>query len=223
MRLIDCFMELIIYVVHTVRHIEQNQPDFETIQYEIDALLEKSLKLKEIASISGEDYDYARLSVCVWIDEALMNSVWTHTPAWQKNKLQRRYYNITDGGLEFFDRLDKLGHDDRDVREVAYYCLTLGLAGRYVEKGDGVVLDHLKTKNLKRLFGSSAGEPSLENRQLFPEAYRNQDDASMKPEYRNSFSGLPLLIGLLPIGLLLAMMAVYHYLLKIDLNQFAGV
>lgn len=216
-------MELIIYVVHTVRHIEQNQPDFETIQYEIDALLEKSLKLKEIASISGEDYDYARLSVCVWIDEALMNSVWTHTPAWQKHKLQRRYYNITDGGLEFFDRLDKLGHDDRDVREVAYYCLTLGLAGRYVEKGDGVVLDHLKTKNLKRLFGSSAGEPSLENRQLFPEAYRNQDDASMKPEYRNSFSGLPLLIGLLPIGLLLAMMAVYHYLLKIDLNQFAGV
>ncbi len=220
-RLIDCFLELLVYVVHTVKHIERNQPAFESVKNDIDLLLEKSLKYKSAAHISDEDYSYARLSVCVWIDEALMNSNWNHIMEWQKFKLQRRYYNITDGGQEFFNRLDKLGHEDRDIREVAYYCLTLGLTGRYVEKGDGAVLDHLKTSNLKRLFGSSAGEPTLENRQLFPEAYQRQVQALSRREKKSILGVLALLMGLIPVGLFLALLMIYHYLLKFDLNQFA--
>ena len=220
-RLIDCFMELIVYVVQSVKHIERDQPDFECVRNDIDLLLEKSLKCKSAAHISNEDYNYARLSVCVWIDEALMNSNWNHIMEWQKYKLQRRYYNITDGGQEFFNRLDKLGHEDRDIREVAYYCLSLGLTGRYVEKEDGAVLDHLKTSNLKRLFGSSAGEPTLENRQLFPEAYQRQVQAPSRRENKSVPGVLALLIGLIPVGLFLALLTIYHYLLKFDLDQFA--
>lgn len=222
-RLFDCFLELIVYVVHTVRGIKEHQPDFETVKNDIDLLLEQSRKCKTQAQVSDEDYNYARLSICVWIDEALMNSQWAHIAEWQKNKLQRRYYNITDGGQEFFDRLDKLGHEDRDLREVAYYCLTLGLAGRYIEKGDNVVLDHLKAANLKRLFGSSAGEPTLENRQLFPEAYQRQAKTSPDREKKRRFRLWPVLIGLIPIGLFIALMAVYHYLLKMDLAKFVQV
>lgn len=223
MRLFDCFLELIVYVVNTVKEIKQNQPEFEQVKSDIDRLLEKSERCKAAAHISEEDYNYARLSVCVWVDEALMNSKWEHVTEWHKHKLQRRYYNITDGGQEFFDRLDKLGHEDRDIREVAYYCLTLGLAGRYVEKGDGVVLGHLKTSNLKRLFGSSAGEPTLENRQLFPEAYQRQSRDEPVREKIRSFRMLPLLIGLIPIGLFFALLAIYHYLLKLDLDKFVQV
>ncbi|MBR9981937.1 MAG: DotU family type IV/VI secretion system protein [Desulfatitalea sp.] len=223
MRLIDCFMELIVYVVHTVRHIGQNQPDADRVKEHIDLLLDKSVKCMVAAHISDEDYTYARLSVCVWIDEALMNSAWEHKWQWQKHLLQRRYYSITDGGQEFFDRLDKLGHEDRDVREVAYYCLTLGLAGRYVEKGDAVVLDHLKAKNLKRLFGSSVGAPTLENRQLFPEAYQKQSGAPLRKEKNNAFRALPLLIGLVPVGLFFVLLAVYHILLDTDLARFAAM
>jgi type VI secretion system protein ImpK len=223
MRLIDCFMELIVYVVHTVKTVHQNQPDFDSVKNDIDTLLERSLKCKEAAHITNEDYNYARLSVCVWIDEALMNSTWTHVMDWQKHKLQRRYYNITDGGQEFFDRLDKLGHEDRDIREVAYYCLTLGLAGRYVEKGDGAVLDHLKATNLKRLFGSSAGAPTLDNRQLFPEAYQRQAQLSVRKERSRSFRGLPYFISLIPIGLFFGLLALFKYLLKLDLAKFAAL
>jgi type VI protein secretion system component VasF len=122
--------------------------------------------------------------------------------------------------MEFFERLDQLGHEARDVREVAYYCLTLGLSGRYVEKGDRVVLDHLKASNLRRLYGSSAGEPTLENRRLFPEAYQKQ--LELPPPRRKTFSwrALPVLIGLCPIGLFFGLMLVYKYLLKLDLSQF---
>lgn len=222
-RLFDCFLELIVYVVHVVEGIKEHQPDFESVKGDIDLLLEESRKCKSTVDVSDEDYNYARLSICVWIDEALMNSQWAHVSEWQKHKLQRRYYNITDGGQEFFDRLDKLGHEDRDLREVAYYCLTLGLAGRYVEKGDGAVLDHLKASNLKRLFGSSAGEPTLENRQLFPEAYQRQTQAPPGRERTLSFRMLPMLIGLIPVGLFFALMAIYQYLLKLDLDKFAQV
>lgn len=221
MRLFDCFLELIVYVVHTVNEIEQNQSDFETVKRDIDLLLEKSQKCKAAANISEQDYDYARLSVCVWIDEALLNSKWAHAAEWQMSKLQRRFYNITDGGQEFFNRLARLGHEDRDVREVAYYCLTLGLVGKYVGAGDELVLDHLKTTNLKRLFGSSAGEPTLENRQLFPEAYQRQNERAPRRENFRPFRMLPLLIGMIPVGLFFALLAAYHYLLKLDLSKFA--
>lgn len=223
MRLIDCFMELIVYIVNAVRTFEETQLDFSTFRDEIERLLEKSRQLRSEGNISERDYDYARMSVCVWIDEAVLNSSWKHKRKWQKESLQRCYYNMTDGGMEFFDRLDKIGHEDRDVREVAYYCLILGLSGRYVEKGDNVVLDHLKASNLKRLFGSSAGEPTLENRRLFPEAYQKQV-ASPKPE-RHSFRWrvLPLAISLFSIGLFFGLMMVYYYLLKMDLSKFASM
>ena len=221
MRLIDCFMELIVHVVLAVRSAEETPLDFQTFKADVDQLLKKSRQLKEKGDFTDQDYNYARLSVCVWVDEAILNSPWEHKRQWQRGSLQRRYYNMADGGMAFFDRLDKIGHEDRDVREVAYYCLALGLAGRYVEKGDNLVLDHLKASNLKRLFGSSAGEPTLENRQLFPEAYQKQT-APPKPQKRSfRMRTLPLVIGIASVGLFFGLMAIYHFLLKVDLDKIA--
>jgi type VI secretion system protein ImpK len=221
MRLIDCFMQLIVYVINTVRQVRELQPDFETVKNRIDQLLQQTRKIKEKAHFSDQEYNFAHLSVCIWIDEALLNSAWEHKRQWQKELLQRRFHNITDGGQEFFQQLDKIGHEDRDIREVAYYCLALGLAGRYVEKGDGAVLDHLKTSNLKRLYGSSAGEPTLENRQLFPEAYQKQAFDPKPKKHTLSWRMVPMLVGLLPIGLFVGLMIFYKYLLKVDLSTFA--
>jgi type VI secretion system protein ImpK len=221
MRLIDCFMPLIVYVIQTVRKIRELQPDFKTVKDNIDQLLQQSRAIREKAHFTDQEYDFAHLSVCIWIDEALLNSTWEHKRQWQRELLQRRSYNITDGGQEFFQQLDKIGHEDRDSREVAYYCLTLGLAGRYVEEGDAAVLDHLKTSNLKRLYGSSAGEPTLENRLLFPEAYQKQTFAPQPKRHSLSLRMVPMLVGLLPIGLFIGLMIFYKYLLKVDLSTFA--
>jgi type IV/VI secretion system ImpK/VasF family protein len=221
MRLIDCFMPLIVYVIQTVRQVRELQPDFDTVKNNIDQLLQQSRSIKEKARFSDPDYNFAHLSVCIWIDEALLNSAWDHKRQWQRELLQRRFHNITDGGREFFQQLDRIGHEDRDIREVAYYCLALGLAGRYVEEGDVTVLDHLKTSNLKRLYGSSAGEPTLENRLLFPEAYQKQVFAPPSKRRPLSWRMVPMLVSLLPIGLFLGLMIFYRYLLKVDLSTFA--
>jgi type IV/VI secretion system ImpK/VasF family protein len=214
-------MELIVYVVFVVRSGDETPPDFETIKHDIDRLLEKSFQLKEEGAFSDQDYDYARMSISVWVDEAILNSAWEHKNKWQGHSLQRRYYNMADGGMEFFQRLDKLGYEDRDVREVAYYCLALGVTGRYVGKGDRAVLDHLKTANLKRLFGSSAGEPTLENRRLFPEAYQKQKAAGLPDKRRFSYRALPFVIGLFSISIFFGLVAIYYYLLQMDLEKFA--
>lgn len=214
-------MPLIVYVIQTVRQVRELQPDVETVKNAMDQLLQKSRTIKEKAHFPDQEYNFAHLSVCIWIDEALLNSAWEHKRQWQKELLQRRFYNITDGGREFFQQLDKIGHEDRDMREVAYYCLALGLAGRYVEEEDSAVLDHLKTSNLKRLYGSSAGEPSLENRLLFPEAYQKQALAPQPKKHPLSWRMAPMLVGLLPIGLFLGLMIFYKYLLKVDLSAFA--
>ena len=55
MRLIDCFMRLIVYVIYTVRQIRENQPDFETVKNNIDHLLEQTLKIKENKHFSDQD------------------------------------------------------------------------------------------------------------------------------------------------------------------------
>ncbi len=219
MRLIDCFMELIVHVVLVIRSGRDTQPAFEDFKNEIDQLLDKSRQLMENGDFSERDYTYARLSVCVWIDEAVLNSDWEHKAHWQKASLQRRYYNMTDGGMTFFDRLDNIGPEDRDVREVAYYCLVLGLSGRYVEKGDKPFLEYLKAESLKRLFGSSAGEPTLENRQLFPEAYQKQTKTPLPEKRSVRLRALPLVVGLFSIGLFFGLMGIYYYLLKMDLDK----
>jgi type IV/VI secretion system ImpK/VasF family protein len=220
-RLIDCFIELIVYVVLVMKYSGETQPDFKSIKEDIDRLLEKSLQLKTEGHFSDRDYNYARMSLSVWIDEAILNSNWEHKRRWQSASLQRRYYNMADGGMEFFDRLDKIGHEERDVREVAYYCLVLGLTGRYVQKGDQAVLDRLKASNLKWLFGSSAGEPSLENRRLFPEAYQKRASSRLPKKRSFSLKVLPLAIGLFSIGLFFVLVVVYYYLLRMDLDKFA--
>ncbi|MEJ2659653.1 MAG: DotU family type IV/VI secretion system protein [Desulfobacteraceae bacterium] len=221
MRLIDCFMPLIVYVTQAEGQVRELQPELETVKNNIDQLLQQSLGIKDKAHFTDQEYNFAHLSVCIWIDEALLNSAWEHKRQWQRELLQRRFHNITDGGQEFFQQLEKIGHEDRDIREVAYYCLTLGLAGRYVEEGDTTILDHLKTSNLKRLYGSSAGEPTLENRLLFPESYQKQA-FDPKPKKRPmSWRMVPMLVGLLPVGLFVGLMIFYQYLLRVDLSTFA--
>ena len=222
-RMIDCFMPLIVYVVCTVKHIDEDQPDFDTVKSNIDDLLNQSLGKKDEAGFPDSDYDYARLAVCVWIDEALLNSSWMHKRPWQLELLQLRYYNMTDGGETFFEKLERLGHEDRAVREVAYYCLTLGLSGRYIEKGDDAILDHLKASNLKRLFKGSEEASALENRQLFPEAYHKQTIISARDGGKRTRWALQITVGLLSVGLYAVLMMAYQFLLKLDLEHFVPI
>jgi type VI secretion system protein ImpK len=164
-------MEVFAYVTYFLRSVEAKQPTHEQVKQDVRRLLKGSEGIMGRGGLSCDDYDLARFAVCAWIDEAILRSLWGEKGLWLKDQLQRLYYNTTDAGEEFFDRLTVLGLHQREVREVYYLCLALGFSGRYCHPGDEYQLDQIRTSNLKLLLGSSVGLPSLERTDLFPEAY----------------------------------------------------
>lgn len=205
MHLTDYFIELIAYVVYFQKTVAVKQPRYEQVKADIVRLLTKSEECLKNDLFSREDYDHARFAVCAWADEVILNSAWAQKNQWQKESLQRAYYHTTDAGEEFFERLNTLGLHQGQVREVYYFCLSLGFTGRYCHKGDEYLLEQLKTSNLKILMGSSVGLPSLERAELFPEAYPTEvvPDDRKKQRFRfpvvaiASGAGTVLFFGLL--------------------------
>lgn len=171
MHLTDCFMELVAYVAYFKKTVDIKQPLFEQVRAHITRLLKQSDDCLRKGLFPQEDCDLARFAICALVDEAILSSSWRQKNQWQSEQLQLIYYNIANAGEEFFERLNKLGLHQRDVREVYYLCLALGFMGRYCNKGDEYLLEQLKSSNLKILTGNSVGIPSLEKADLFPEAY----------------------------------------------------
>lgn len=171
MRLTDCFIEMIAYVAYVMRAMDKRQPSFDEVQNNIRRMIADSEKWLRGDRLSQEDYNEARFAVFAWIDEMILNSSWSQKSRWQGEQLQLLYYNTSEAGELFFERLSAVGPHQRDVREVYYLCLAMGFLGRYCQKGDEFLIDGLKTSNLKLLTGSSVGIPSLDHGDLFPEAY----------------------------------------------------
>ena len=171
MHLSDCFMETMAYVTYLLKTVESKKPPYEEVKSKIRELLSESEACLACGSFTKEDYQQAHFAICAWVDEAILGSAWDKRSFWLKDQLQRLHYNTTAAGEEFFDRLNRIGLHQREVREVYYLCLALGFTGQYCHKNDEYQLEQIKTSNLKLLLGSSVGLPSLERADLFPEAY----------------------------------------------------
>ena len=174
MRLTDYFMDLIAYVAYLTKTAGERQPPFDQVRADIIRLLDGSEESVRKGICSPEEYDLARFMICAWIDETILSSRWEHKGRWQREELQRLYYNTFEAGEEVFDRLNMIGYQQNNVREVYYLCLSLGFKGKFIRPEDDFLLEQLKTSNLKLLFGSSVGLPSLERGELFPESYPSQ-------------------------------------------------
>ncbi|MBM4330008.1 MAG: DotU family type IV/VI secretion system protein [Deltaproteobacteria bacterium] len=214
MHLTDCFMPVIAYVVYFLKTAAVKQPPYDQVKADIFRLLGQSEDCLKKGLFSQEDYDGARFAICSWIDEAILNSSWNQKQQWQREQLQRLYYQTTEAGEEFFERLNALGPHQRDVREIYYLCLALGFAGRFCQAGDEALLEQLKTSNLKLLAGSSVGIPSLERTELFPEAYPAETVGISPPKQRFPFSLLTAATLVAPVILFGALFMIYRFVLK---------
>ncbi len=214
MHLTDCFRELIAYAVYFQKTAEKKQPTFDQVKADINRLFSKSEEKVKNTSLSSQDFDQARFAVCAWIDEVILNSAWQDKGKWQKEQLQRLFYQTADAGEEFFEKLNALGLHQREVREVYYLCLSLGFSGRYCQEGDQYLLDQLKTSNLKLLTGSSIGLPSLGKRELFPEAFSFESDDVSSKDKKFSFTPFTMLCLGSPVFLFFLLFIIYHFVLS---------
>ncbi len=214
MRLSDCFMEMIAYTAYVVRAESGQQPAFEQVRSKMQHLIVQSEALLEKGAFSREDYDLARFAVFAWVDEAILSSNWEGRQQWQREQLQRQYYQSAEAGELFFERLNTVGPHQRDVREVYYLCLTLGFTGQYCNPGDDLLLDQLRTSNLKMLTGSSMGVPSLDRQELFPQAYPAAVEESHQPlAPKRRWSAFTLLCAVTPLALFGLLFFVYRFIL----------
>jgi type VI secretion system protein ImpK len=212
MHLSDYFIELIAYVNFFLRSEESRKLSGDQLKTNVQKLLSKSEDGLRKGEISPDDYDQARFAVCAWIDEALLNSDWPHKDIWVRQQLQRIYYNTTDAGEIFFDRLSGLGPHQLEVREVYYLCLALGFSGRYFN--DEYTLEQIKTVNLKLLMGSSLGLPSLERVDLFPEAYPVGDMNIGLSDGKRRSKWFIAVCAAVPLTLLITLFVTYFFILK---------
>jgi type VI secretion system protein ImpK len=207
-------MDLVAYVVYFQKTVAAKQQSYEQVKGDIIRLLSQSESCVKKGLFSQEDYDQSRFMVCAWVDETILNSAWNQKNRWQTEQLQRVYYNVTDAGKTVFDRLNALGIHQRDVREVYYLCLALGFMGRYCQKSDDLLLEQLRTSNLKLLLGGSVGLPSLERLDLFPEA-QPADAVELGPRKQRLLFSAITLIGLAaPVFLFILFYLVYRFTLN---------
>lgn len=217
MHLSDSFMPVITYVAFFQKNVTGKQPSYDQVKADIQRLLSQSEDCVRKGAIPQNDYDQARFVVCAWVDEAILCSAWVQKNLWQREQLQRIYYNTTDAGEEVFERLNALGFHQQDVREVYYLCLALGFKGRFVHQSEEYLLEQLKTSNLKILLGSSVGIPSLERAELFPDAYPVQSAAIIPQKRKIGFSVFTLVALIGPVLLFGMLYLVY----RLTLNSIA--
>ncbi len=214
MRLSDCFADLIAYVSYFLKTVDRKQPPYDQVRHEVERLLGESESCLKQGTFSAEDYNQARFAVCAWIDEAILSSPWKEKQLWQRQQLQRVYYNTTDAGELFFERLNNLGLHQRDVREVYYLCLAMGFTGRYIQEGDEYLLDQLRVSNLKLLLGSSMELPSLGRTQLFPGAYPAETAEQATQQKSGRFSLVTVMAAVAPVILFGVLFWIFHFILS---------
>ncbi|WP_313711891.1 type IVB secretion system protein IcmH/DotU [Pseudomonas sp.] len=73
-------------------------------------------------------------SLCLFIDEAVMDRPWGKTSCWSQEPLLSIFHDETWGGEKFFTVLSRLMQEPKryqDVLEFMYFALCLGLKGKY--------------------------------------------------------------------------------------------
>ncbi len=212
MQLLDCFIELVAYVTYLMENVSGRQASYEQVKTDINHLVGKSQDCFHRSSRPQEDFDLARFAVFAWIDETVLNSTWPDKGRWQSEQLQRIYYQTTDAGELFFERLNRLGPQQVEVREVFYLCLALGFTGRYCNPGDEFLLEQLKNSNLK-LLGKTPDLRVLEREQLFPDAYLMGDTRPRTSRNPRRIATELILGTTLPIFLYGVLFFIYRFVL----------
>jgi type VI secretion system protein ImpK len=213
MRLSDCYMELVAYVAYFLKSAGKKQPPFEQVRSRVEGMLSAAYN-EALEPFGVEDADLARFAVCAWIDEAILSSGWNEKGKWQKEPLQLKYYQTLAAGEIFFEKLNALGPQNNDAREVYYLCLAMGFMGRYCKEGDRFLLDQLKTSNLKVLMGSSVGVPALKKTQLFPEAYPPAENARVRASSVPGYGLMNIIIVSIPVALFGFLYGIYYFVLN---------
>lgn len=175
----------------------------------IDALLDSARRAAGDDGLPTADYEAALFPVVAWADEALLSLDWAGSREWPRRLLQKRYFNLSTAGIEFFKRLDQLGRDAAALKEVYFVCLCLGFQGRYSYERNLKALADIREQLLSTLTPKGALASDL----LIPEGYQSKSEATTRQSQRRwnwRFSSLSSATFAFPLLVLIVLYGVYY-------------
>jgi len=204
----EWFSELFGYVLLFEQSNQQGefQPSYEQVRRDIATFLEDEKAAAKRQGIADRDYQDGCFAVVAWTDETILkHSTWKHHHEWNAHPLQLEYFQTRNAGEEFFERLERLRADQKEVRQVYYLCLGLGFSGQYfLGMEDELKLSQIRHDQAQHLALSIKDIQDLDK--LTPQPYQvpAQGSGPIRQSWPDSLlkAGLPLLI-LIPIMLAL--------------------
>lgn len=166
MQLIDIFTNLL-YFTEVNKEFDFNQFGLEDLQKRYSTMITEAEETAHQSGVSDAQWQHALFAIAVWVDEAIMLTGWTHRDQWQRQSLQRTYFHTANGGVEFYTRLQSLGHADAALLELYDVVMSLGFKGTLFRDSDNTSRKEIAEHTMKLLAGSR--DMSIAKR-LFPNA-----------------------------------------------------
>ena len=185
MRLVDFFIDPILKINSVKDNLEQLDSTWKPFKDELSAMLIDAQTQAVKAGMPQASCLEALFPVVAYIDEAVLASTWKGKKEWQRESLQRSFFDTTNSGYEFYERLNQLNRqgDDRSVREVYLLCLSLGYKGRYFSPQDRPKIEEARVFNLDLLVPNDANNV-FEKSTLFSDAYHERDQVNTSRKSR---------------------------------------
>ena len=131
--LFECYAPVLAYIETVLT--QPAPPSAETVRTEVVSLLEEAKSDARKNGFSENLFNEGLFPIVAWLDETLMCARWDGAREWRNHLLQRRYFGLSNFGVEFFRRIHVLESEQkqstRSVLEIYYYVLQLGFKGQY--------------------------------------------------------------------------------------------
>ena len=123
--------------LHTLDEHKDVERLYDDISNQIRTILEE-IRQHDYDDASFKAYSY---SLCLFMDETVMRRPWGVDSIWRQHPLLSEFHQETWGGEKFFTLVERMSMDAaryQDVLEFMYFCICLGLKGKYAvrDKGD---------------------------------------------------------------------------------------
>lgn len=196
------------------------QPSYEQVYGDLTALLERQQVAARRQGMLDQDYREARFAFVAWADETILkHTAWEHHSRWNASPLQLAYYQTRNAGEEFFEHLQALRPEHKDLRELYYLCLGLGFSGQYfLGLEDELKLNRIRHEQAQQLAAPVGGMQEVSRLTAQPYEIVPPAGKPVRPPWSRFLvqAGLALLIGV-PLALLLFYAFVQTPRTKLDL------
>lgn len=129
----ELFVPLYAYALKSKAFAEKNE-DVEAKELLDDMVAGIDALIKKVNESDWGRFYEGLFALCAYIDELFLASTSAKlVDVWQRNPLQLHYFNTTNGGVIFFEKM-KAVSDDPEVKRIYEYSIALGFKGVHYDE-----------------------------------------------------------------------------------------